>query len=364
MGEKYRMTSSFLDGFQVSFSRKESILAGQNYPLGYFAAEYLELDTMLLQELERLVPIFRSEFTIFLSARDPSSAALAQQALSEVWNVLIQLPVYRQLEKSSGSVRWLLRDMKESPEFVDEMLTPGTGRSDMLQEWLNRLENISPSIEEFIRNTRWMLEEYFRDLPYRKPEDYAFAFGRYQRDVAGEYQKVLEERADNNSVPEPDLPQMSFPVQMSFTPVLAPDSSKKYILAEQVEFEELTSFLYYDLCRGMTAGNIPRRCDCCGHYFLAIGAYDTRYCMRVAPGETVKTCRQVGAHRKEKQRNGTEFVRKEYQKVYNRLRGRKNRGIISTDEWNRQVAAAQELKAQAIAGIISDAELAQRFEKM
>jgi len=54
MGVKYRMTSSFLDGFQVSFSRKESILAGQNYPLGYFSAEYLELDTMLLRELERL----------------------------------------------------------------------------------------------------------------------------------------------------------------------------------------------------------------------------------------------------------------------------------------------------------------------
>jgi len=48
-----------------------------------------------------------------------------------------------------------------------------------------------------------------------------------------------------------------------------------------------------------------------------------------------------------------------------RLAHRKeNRGIISTDEWNRQVAAAQELKAQAIAGIISDAELEQRFEKI
>ena len=95
-----------------------------------------------------------------------------------------------------------------------------------------------------------------------------------------------------------------------------------------------------------------------------MGAYDTRYCMRIVPGETVKTCPQVGAHRKEKQRNGTEFVRKEYQKVYNRLRGRKNRGIISVDEWNRQVAVAQELKAQAIAGKIDDAELKRQFVKM
>ena len=86
--------------------------------------------------------------------------------------------------------------------------------------------------------------------------------------------------------------------------------------------------------------------------------------MRIAPDETVKTCRQVGAHRKEKQRNGTEFVRKEYQKVYNRLRGRKNRGVISVDEWNRLVAVAQELKTQAILGEFSDAELRQQFDRM
>lgn len=86
--------------------------------------------------------------------------------------------------------------------------------------------------------------------------------------------------------------------------------------------------------------------------------------MRAAPGEAAKTCRQVGVHRKEKQRNGTEFARKEYQKVYNRLRSRKNRGIISVDKWNRQVAEAQELKAQAIVGKISDAELKRQFDKI
>ena len=129
----------------------------------------------------------------------------------------------------------------------------------------------------------------------------------------------MEEREDDTSLPEPDLPQFSFPLQVSFKAVT--DTSGKWGFAEQIEFEELTSFLHYDLCRGMAAGNIPCRCECCGHYFLAIGAYDTHYCMRIAPGETVKTCRQVGAHRKEEQGNGTEFVRKEYQKVYNRLRG-------------------------------------------
>ena len=95
-----------------------------------------------------------------------------------------------------------------------------------------------------------------------------------------------------------------------------------------------------------------------------MGAYDTRYCTRVAPGETEKTCRQVGPHRKENQRNGTEFIRREYQKTYNRLKGRRQRKTITTDEWNRSVALAQELKAQAEKGLIGDAELKQRLDQI
>lgn len=34
------------------------------------------------------------------------------------------------------------------------------------------------------------------------------------------------------------------------------------------------------------------------------------------------------------------------------------------DEWNRQVAVAQELKAQALTGEVSDEELQRLFEKM
>ena len=105
MGEKYVMTGSFLDGFKASFTKKECILAEKHYPLGYFAVEFLEVDRTLLRELERLVPIFQAELTIFLSARDPSSAALAQQVLNAVGDVLTQMPVYQHLEEYSARFR-------------------------------------------------------------------------------------------------------------------------------------------------------------------------------------------------------------------------------------------------------------------
>lgn len=67
--------------------------------------------------------------------------------------------------------------------------------------------------------------------------------------------------------------------------------------------------------------------------FLGIGAYDTD-CQRVAQGEITGTCRQVGAHRKEKQKNGKDFARREYTKAYGRLKSRKLRETLSTEKWH------------------------------
>lgn len=70
----------------------------------------------------------------------------------------------------------------------------------------------------------------------------------------------------------------------------------------------------------------------------------TRYCSRVVPGTNGKTCRKVGAHEREKEKQKTETAAREYKRTYNRLKARKRRGQITVDEWNRQVVQAQELK--------------------
>ena len=315
---------------------------------------------MLAQTFPRT--IFQEEFTVFLSARYPSSAAVAQQALNAIWSILKDLPVYQRInERRGGEPYDLLHYMREHPDEVDDMLTPGTGRNQMMHRWLERMRNLQSSLKEFTRETERMLILYFDNLASRKPEDYAATYGRYKQDMDDAHTLTMEEREEDDTVEEPELAQVSFPVQISFQTIW---TGEKCALVERMEFGELSSFLHYDLLRGMAAGNLPRRCDCCRHWFLAMGAYDTRYCTRVAPGETEKTCRQVGPHRKEKQRNGTEFIRREYQKAYNRLKGRRQRKSITTDEWNRSVALAQDLKAQAEKGLIGDAELKQRLDRI
>lgn len=352
MARDYQMTGGFLDGFRVSFDKRNSILSEKSYPLGTFATEYLEMGWERLSVLSVRMNRFQEEFTVFLSARDPSCAAVAQQALDAVWDILRELPVYREIDPHE-SAYGLMHYMREHPDEVDDMLTPGTGRNRMMHRWLGRMRDLVPAVDTFTRETELMLMEFFKDLESRRPEDYAEAYWRYR--------EYMNDREADEEADVPELDRLTYPVQVSYRTIR---KDGKPVLAEQMEFGELASFLYCDLYRGMTAGNLPRRCDCCGHWFLAMGAYDTRYCTRTAPGETKKTCRQVGPHRKEKQRNGDEFIRREYQKAYNRLKGRKHRRSISTDEWNRQVALAQDLKAQAEKGQITDVELRQGLDKI
>ncbi|BDF71438.1 hypothetical protein CE91St41_13350 [Oscillospiraceae bacterium] len=125
----------------------------------------------------------------------------------------------------------------------------------------------------------------------------------------------------------------------------------------------MVSFLYLDLCKGMAAGNLPRRCRHCHRRFLAVGAYNTLYCDRRVPGMGGKTCRDVGAHEKEKSEN-KKAARREYSRIYNRLKARKQRGKLSTDEWNRQVVRAQELRAEFEKDGLTEEEYVEKLDAL
>ena len=141
------------------------------------------------------------------------------------------------------------------------------------------------------------------------------------------------------------------------------------LLTEMVRFlisrsdHSLTDFLRTEFYRGLAVGNAPRRCHNCGKYFLLTAGYNTCYCNNIAPSETERTCRKVGAHRKEAQGKANRTpAQVEYDRAYNRLKQRKNRKKISVEEWNASVAEAMKVLEQSEQGKINDEEMRKRFE--
>ncbi len=76
-----------------------------------------------------------------------------------------------------------------------------------------------------------------------------------------------------------------------------------------------------------------------------------------------KTCRDVGAHEKEKLEN-KKAARREYRRIYNRLKARKQRGKLSTDEWNSQVVRARELRAEFEKGGLTEEEYVEKLDEL
>lgn len=64
------------------------------------------------------------------------------------------------------------------------------------------------------------------------------------------------------------------------------------------------------------------------------------------------------------QKQKTETATREYSRIYNRLKARKRRGRITTDEWNRQVVQAQELKDAFLAKQITQQEYVRKLEEL
>ena len=221
----------------------------------------------------------------------------------------------------------------------------------MFEDFLSGLEYFSESLRNIRGQLDGMLELYFEPLSRRNTDAYAGAYTAYFTDMAA---------AGGLFFPEQEFSQ-SFPAQLCFVPTADPTEAGKVLLAEKVEFRHLSHFLYTDFYRGLMVGNAPRRCHNCGRYFLLTAGYNTCYCNNIAPGETERTCRKVGAHRKANHPTGLSPAGMEYRKVYNRLKARKQRGKISRDEWNATLSQAQKVLDLAEQGKLSDEEMRKQF---
>ena len=295
------------------------------------------------------------------AARDPSSAGIANEAFRRLWHLLRKLPLYELLLRREDAPSCFTSD-EDCREMWDEMMTRGTQAHDDYAHWIARLSRIGQDLSDFRRNTQWMLSAYFEGLPSCKRENYIDAYGRFKDGIGKAKLVDMDEESDPFYDPPVASFRFDFPAHISFIPY-RDEKTGKPKMAERSTFDDLIAFFYLDLTRGIAAGNLPRRCKNCGHWFVAVGGYNTQYCDRPILGQHGKTCRSVGAHETAK-RKLREAAAKEYARTYNRLKGRKQRGTISTDEWNCIVAVAEELRAAFQAGEMAESEYCRKLKAL
>ena len=342
------------DQFTVFFYGDHIFIGGKEYPIGQCCVDVMNLNEVLLKKIARRVKVCISAAVDLLTKKTDSAAAFAQERLNAVWDLVFTLPVYRDLNMDKeANYHTFQRLMADSEKWAQVQDPNSEGRA-VYQGMLTELARFADRLLDFRGQVHGMTERYFEPLERRNSDAYAEAYADFYSQMIFAGARLFNE----------DFEQ-SFPMEVNFVLMMHPTEEGKIFIAEKATFSSLTDFLRTEFYRGLAIGNAPRRCHNCGRYFLLTAGYNTCYCNNIAPGETERTCRKVGAHRKEAQGKANRTpAQKEYDRTYNRLKVRKQRGKISAGEWNAAVAAAQDLVARSERGELTDEELKRRLAEL
>ena len=346
----YIYTEDF-DQFTTFFYGDRVFLSRHEMPLGQNTVDMLNVDEQIVTELERRAEKVAPAVRRMLEEKTDSAIASAQETLNAVWDIVFKLPVYCTLNMDYDLAYHLFFVLRADQEKWEQVFDESSEDHQRFIGLLLRIACLAPQLIYFRKQVTIMADQYFELEERRNSAAYAKAFAFFYTDMMQAHVAKLGEEFEQ-----------AFSMEVNFVPMMHPTEAGRVFVAEKARFNDLTNFLRVEFYRALAIGNAPRRCHNCGKYFLLTAGYSTCYCNNIAPGETERTCRKVGAHRKaEKIKASQTPAQKEYDKAYNRLKARKQRGKISIDEWNAAVVQAQELKAQAERGKLSDEELRRKL---
>ena len=335
------------DQFAVFFYGDRVFIGKKDYPIGQCCANILNLDEAVLDEIDRRIRELIPAAMELLREKTDNAAALAQEKLNAVWELIFSLPVYRDLKMDEPCSYHLFQRFMADEEKWAQVQDPTSEGHAMYQAALIGLILFAEQVRDFRRMINIVADKYLEPLKHRNSFAYAEAYTDFYTEMLYAGFQVFGE----------DFEQ-GISMEVDFVPMMHPTEKDKVFIAEKATFDSLVAFLQVEFYRGLAKGNAPRRCHNCGRYFLLTSGHNVCFCNNIAPGETKRTCRKVGAHRKESQgKENHTPAQKEYDKTYNRLKARKRRGKISKGEWNTAVAKAQDLLERSGRGELSDEEL-------
>lgn len=346
-----------LQEFTLLFWQNQILMGNSKIPLGQCTTEVLNLpDDTLLEMNNSRNALVEAMQTLYHPGAKKDLAAVTeiQNRLNKVLDLAMALPPFQYLIEADFGHSMLVDVFSSQPEGFLAMTNRQTHQGEVFYHFIFKLLSIIDETIAFKKYISAMLDLYFEQLNKRNEEHYAVGVYSFFTDA----KLVNDIRATMPPMPSFDFTQTR-EVGVEYAPMRNPGNEKEYLIAERMVFGSIGAFLHVDFFRALMQGHCPRRCHNCGTYFLLLSGHNTCYCANLAPkqkkaGET-KTCRELGAHRKEAEKKGKRTpAQQEYDKVYNRLKTRKNRGKLSLDEWNDKVAEAISYMEQNQRGELSD----------
>lgn len=124
------------------------------------------------------------------------------------------------------------------------------------------------------------------------------------------------------------------------------------IMYEAFIASDISSLLYIEFMK-MIQNNIRVSvCENCRKLFIPKGNYDMKYCDRKT-NDGSKSCQEIGAIKRFKDKVKKDPVYNEYEKAYKRFYSRKRKGLITQNQFNDWVKRSSKMKKEASQGFLT-----------
>lgn len=141
------------------------------------------------------------------------------------------------------------------------------------------------------------------------------------------------------------------------------DGAVKLRLWEAIEYRHIGDYLASEFSDILRARLFIKKCACCGRFFVMNSRYNTDYCDNIAPGETSRTCREIGAQKTFLQKVSSDPVWLAYQRSYKTHYARMMKKKMSKSEFLIWADNAVILRSKAINREIPFEEYLQQIKK-
>lgn len=252
------------DQFTVFFYGSHVFIGGKEYSIGQCCVDIVNLEEAVLSEIDQRVNRFIPAALTLLNEKTDSAAALAQEKLNAVWDAVFSLPVYQDLKMDDPCNYHTFERLMADEEKWGQVQEPTSEGYAIYQGMIASLGCFTDNLRRFRKQIAGMTERYLEPLGRRNSDAYADAYSRFYADMICVSAQILGE----------DFGQ-SFPMRVDFVPMMYPNETNRFFIAEKATFNSLTDFLRTEFYRGLATGNAPRRCHNCGKYFLLTKGYDT-----------------------------------------------------------------------------------------
>jgi hypothetical protein len=190
---------------------------------------------------------------------------------------------------------------------------------------------------DLIIRYQWFLKEiFYRDLHKSGPNKYA-----WQIEENGMSGFVSGRSLGKSSEVDQATTSVQYEVRVS-------EKTGEPQLYEKMVYKRLSDFLYTELFKAMMMGNVPKQCRLCGRYFLQEKGFDYEYCDGIAPGETTKTCRDVGSTARFREKVKNNEIWKIHQRAYKKYYARVLKKNMSKPAFNEWAQAAEKLRDETL----------------